>query len=319
MTDRPDFAELIRSPYDDDGDREPKSWGWLVLPVTAAAIGVVVGLGISNGSDAVPETAGADRSTTSTTIGELQPEQATGFPQGYVPFSDDVAVAVHTVYTVGDDTYVVVRGVTNGSVDRSETFMPSVGTWEIHGPGGDAPMVSQAVSDVAPGMYQIRFPGGVQPDSVLVGMPTEQSDAVTVRLWDDAPAEMDTQEPIEIDVDGIPVVIDRLSYNLDRGYAEWTSPSGIPMTVELVITLVGTEGLGTRGELPIRVGSFETLGVFLGTDEPIDAPAWNTSGQFTLDRAGPFRFDEELIERIAVDVIVKVATDLGDPVEIPLS
>jgi hypothetical protein len=196
--------------------------------------------------------------------------------------------------------------------------MQSFGEWTIRQPGGDVPMVSQAVNSLAPGMIQIRFRGEAQPGATLVGTPVDVAPSVTVRLFDDAPPEMVVDEPTVLDVEGTEVVIDVLEYDLTEGYALWHSEPDSPATVEIVVTLVGTEDLGTESSLPIRIGSFETWAAFLGQDVRADVPTWNTRGELRLYRSGPFRFDEDLIETVTVDAIVTLATNPADPVEIPI-
>lgn len=320
MTERPDYAELIRSPYDDDGGAPNRRKTWLVVPIIAVATGGFLGFAASGEqSDPPAEVSIADGSTTTTSLADaITPVPSTGFPAGFVPISDDVAVAPFTTYMVEGDSYVVVASAARGSAERDVTFMQSIGEWVLRNPSGDVPMVSQVVNDfIVPGMTQIRFPGRIEDGAVLVAAPVEGFSAHTVRLFDDVPTEMTVPDPVEFVADGVPVVLNDLSWSLTRGYSAWLSPTATPITVEVIVSLLGTEGDG-RGDLPIRVTSNETFGVMLATEERVDVPAWNTHGQLVLNRDGAFRFDEDEIVSVVVDAVVQVPSGLASPIEIPL-
>jgi len=178
-------------------------------------------------------------------------------------------------------------------------------------------MTSQATDSSAPGMFQIGFRGEVKPQAVLAGVPVEPSDTTTIRIFDDAPTELTVDEPIVLDVEGTEVVIDYLEYDLQEGFAVWHTDPDAPATVEIVVTLTGTEGFGS-GSLPYRIGSFDSWATFTGQDVRADVPTWSTEGELRLNRAGAFRLDRDAIESITVDVIVALASDPGDPVTIPI-
>jgi hypothetical protein len=276
----------------------------------------MIGVGIATSPSTNGQVDSVGSESTTTTAPSIAVEPETGFPDGYVQISPDVAVAALTTYTVEGDSYVVVTALTRGSVDPDSTFMTSIGSWILRNPGGDVAMVSQTSHDV-PGMFQIRFPAPIAEGAILVASPTEEWREETVLLLDDVPTEMVVEEPIEVDVGGVPVVISELSWSLTRGYAQWLSPGGVPLTVNIVVTLLGTDGAGI-GDLPIRIMSYESVALYLDTDARTDVPSWNTQGQLVLGRAGVFEFDEGLIESVTVDAVIRIASNFGQDVEIPL-
>ena len=320
MSGRPDYAELIRSPYDDDGGASHRGMAWLIVPIVAVVAGGFLGTAFAGGQSDPPSDVPIVKGSTTTTLLEdvVDAVPSTGFPAGFVPISQDVAISAFTTYVVDGDSYVVVAAATRGSVEREATFMQSIGEWVLRNPSGDVAMVSQIVNDfIVPGMTQIRFPGLIEDGAVLVATPVEGFSAHTVRLFDDVPTEMAVSEPIDFVADGVPVILEDVSWSLTRGYASWLSPTNTPLTVEVIVSLVGTEGDG-RGDLPIRISSNETFGVLLATDERVDVPAWNTHGQLILNRDGAFRFDEDRIESVIVDAVVQVPSGLAAPIEIPM-
>ncbi len=316
MTERPDFAELIRSPYDDD-PKDPTNRFLLFVPIVAVAVGVAAGFGLAANRPSAEAAAVAIDTTTTTTEPRVA-APSDGFPEGFTPMTDDVAVAVETTYEVGGDSYVVLATAARGSLDHDSTFTPSVASWTLRTSDGDVEMLSQTVNDFAEGMFQVRFPGPIPDGAVLIARPAGSLTKETVRVMDGVPTEMSVEDPILFEVDGVPVALSDLSWSLTRGFAAWQSPEDVPMTVDVIVSFVGTEGDGT-GDLPIRIMSFESNSAFLDTSERTDVPAWNTEGELVLSRAGAFRFNEEDIVDVTVDVIVGVVTDSGADIEIPFS
>lgn len=310
---RPDYRELIKSPYDDEPEYPS---GWILLPIVALVVGAMAGVMVARSQ---PDTVAGDTSSPSSTTTEaITAQPLTGFPDGYTPVSEAVAAKVLTSYESEDSTYVVIGGVARGDADREATYMQSFSEFVLQQPDGSVRSWSQSADFDAPGMITVGFPEPLQPGAVVEATPVDVGEPVTIRLFDDAPAEMVVSEPIVLDVDGTEVVIDYFEYDLDEGYAAWHSDPDTPAVVDIVVTLVGTEGLGTGDVLPIRILSFESVAVWLGQDVQGDVPTWSTGGELRLGRAGPFRFDEDLIESITVDVVVTLATNPGTPIEIPI-
>ncbi|MCB1247155.1 MAG: hypothetical protein KDB69_07815 [Acidimicrobiia bacterium] len=317
MTERPDFSELIKSPYDDDGTPRLRPPGWALVPVVALVVGVLAGLMVARMQSG--EDVAQPASTTSTTMNapEVPTEPATGFPDGYTPVSDSVAVRVLTTYETEGESYVVVAGVTLADADRTATFMQSFTDWILQQPGGELAASGQVAQSGSPGIITIRFPGPIGPDAVLTATPVEPGTTTTVRLFDDAPEAMVVDQPIPVVVADEEIVVDFLEYGLDDGYAAWYSPTGVSAEVSIVVTLLGTEGLGPEG-LPIRIGSFNSTSQWLGQDARTEVPSWATHGEMHLFRSGPFRFDQDLIKEITVDLVAVYPTDPQPSVAIPI-
>ena len=324
MSEDRDLKHLLASPYD-AGDEAKASSSARLFRWLAPLLAVVAGAGIAYVLTSSPEvlaevdTSVPSESTTTIAGMEVEYVRSDSFPSGFTPVSETVAFSPVAMYEIDGTTYVSVGVAVRGGVDALSEPFPSVARWELSSPAGQHDMVGQVVDSVAPAFLQVAFEGVVDPvGAVLSAHLMTSESSFEVMLDDDAPQEQVIDVPFEVDVDGTPIVIERLNYNDDWGYVSWDSPEGTPATVEIVVSYLGTEGWNEENDLPARVITFGSTEVFLAIEGDIDIPQWAFGGQDRMDRNGPFHIDHDLIERVTLEAIVSLALDEADPIEFPL-
>lgn len=320
-----DLRGLMSSPYDPDPQPEGGSAGgagrWLA-PVAAAVVGLGLAFGLValTGEDAPqpdPDEVGPVTSLGPGT--EIVFEQAEGFPAGYTPIDETVAVRPLAVFETDGRTYVSFASAVIAGEDQRTASMRSIADWWIEGPGGRIDAYRQSTDGTAPGTLTLGVEGVADPTrSTLVVVPAASSSSARITLLEDAAIEQLITEPITVEVAGATIVIDRLFYNDVWGHFSWHSVDGVPATVQVVVSFLGTEGIVNDTDLPLRVHSFHTASVFFDIDGPYEVPEWGVSGQETLDRHGPIAYDETTVESVLVEVLVSVAEVGSESIEIPL-
>jgi len=327
MTSPEDVKKLIASPYEPDDPKGPKSGvafrRWAV-PVIAGVAGVAVAFAFLSSS---PEPESADPATPIDGTGaSLTPEDEVvfvaqeGFPTGFSELSDTVGIRPLMMYDIDGRTYITVASSVTGTSDAAVTLMDSVSRWEVETPSGTIAMEDQAANEVAPGLIQIGFESQITSSAAtLVAHRAASSSTSTIVLIDGGPTSLEIEEPITVDADGVPIVIDSLFYNDIWGHFAWHSPTGVAATVEVIVSFLGTEGIVNDSELPLRMISFSSAEVFFGVEGDFDVPQWNTSGEESLDRHGPFRYDESTVESVMVEVRVSVVDQIDPPALFPLA
>jgi hypothetical protein len=324
MTNPDDLRRLIASPYEPDPEAQsaPRSAiGW-VAPLAAGIVGLVAAVVfIAMIGDDVAEVA-ADPGTPGTTLSsgaEVVFEQAEGFPEGFTPIDDAVAVRPISMYDIDGRTYVSIAAAVSGTADPATTSMRSIADWYLETGSGRIEPYNQTVNDIASGTIQFGFDGLAEPaGATLVVRPAASFSTQRVTLLEDAPIELLVEEPITVDVGGVPIVIDRLFYNDVWGHIAWHSPDDVPATVEVIVSFLGTEGIVNDTDLPLRIISFNSASVFFDIEGPFEVPAWATSGQAALRRHGPFSYDETTAQSVLVEVVISVADVADETVQIPL-
>lgn len=325
MTEPTDIRKLISSPYDPDpetgGSHRSKS-GWLV-PVAAGVVGFVVAVLFvaMTGDDAAEVLPDPDGPVTS--LGdevEVVLEQAEGFPDGFIAIDELVAVRPFSMFDVEGRSYVSIAAAVVGGIDPATTPMRSIADWYLETSEGRVEPYNQATSNGAAGGIQLGFDGTADPaDATLVITPAASVTTQRITLFEAAPIELLVEEPTTVEVAGVPIVIDRLFYNDVWGHIAWHSPDGVPATVEVVVSFLGTEGIVNESDLPLRIISFHSASIFFDLEGgPFEVPAWGTSGQATLDRHGPFAYDETTAQSVLVELVISVAETADESIEIPL-
>lgn len=324
MTNSDDLKRLIASPYDSPSDPSDDSrsvYGWM-MPLVAGIVGFMIAIAFvaftsEDASQTAPEIDGP--------ITSLGPEvavvfeEAVGFPQDFTPIDDAVGVRPIAMFDIDGRTYVSLAPIVSGAEDPAAVSMRSIADWYIEAGGETISGYNQTSNDLTSGGVQLGFDGTVMPlGSTLVLRQAASVASERITLIENAPPELLIDEPMTVEVGGVSIVIDRLFYNDVWGHVEWHSPEGVPATVEVIVSFLGTEGIVNDTDLPLRMISFNSAAVFFDVEGPFEVPAWNVVGQATLDRHGPFRYDESSVQSVLVEVVVSVATAAESVIEIPL-
>jgi len=134
----PKLENLLRSPYDDQSAR-PDAMAWKA-PVGAAILGALAMSAYVIFAVVAGPTEDID---TTTSVLQVQAVQATGFPQGYAPVSDDVAIRADMMQARANGTTLFVSSVTRGG-DASDSIAPvEFADWTVNSAGSEPVMLHQ--------------------------------------------------------------------------------------------------------------------------------------------------------------------------------
>ena len=292
---RPDYSELMRSPYDPEPtgeDRRPEndnemSWKPAVLAAVLGALVVsaFVIYSIVSAPDEPIDAIAAEPEATTTSIPEAV--QSSSLPEGFTAVSDAVGARVEAVDVSPRATSIAVSTAVPGGGDPAETAPLDTAYWELVLQDGPRSMTAQYQELGALGAITVEFaPLAALRGPMLVPYLAVGSDEVVVTVDLDAgvPTSLDGYE---IDVgDGRFVDIESLVVGDGWGHVTWAARGG-PAKVEAVVRFVGTDDPATPDTVDETVLTSPHLRTLAqGTGVGPLAPLYGFAGSEQLVRSG---------------------------------
>ena len=302
----PKLENLLRSPYDDQSDR-PDAMAWKA-PVGAAILGALAMSAYVIFAVIAGPTEDID---TTTSVLQVQAVQATGFPQGYAPVSDDVAIRADMMRASANGTTLFVSSVTRGG-DAPDSIAPvEFADWTVNSAGSEPVMLHQHAAKGVLGGIAVELGPVFDPENAtliatLPGTIEDTEDRVTLSA--DLPAVLSDHEIMLRDH---VVVIDELVIENGWGSMRWHLEGGFAAKVEIVVTFEGVEfplSLVPRYAAPPSFG--------LGT--PPLPPLWGRAGEVRLVRVGESLSESTAPTAIDVAFSVSIVTEEGESIAIPV-
>ncbi|GMR02713.1 MAG: hypothetical protein BMS9Abin20_1059 [Acidimicrobiia bacterium] len=323
-TPKPDYSELLSSPYDPEPDY---SEGDSAIPWRPPVIAAILGaLAVATFTVYAIVTGPASEQeadeTVSTVVVASAPEKSDGLPPGYTPIAQDVGVRVEAVTTSPRATTFAVSSAVAGSADPSEVSPVDVAYWEIEGVGGVVPMVRQyggaaaipgdprhgasGISTSPTGNLTVEFP----PDVTLTDarLLAYVADGVIERSKSiELPADT-ASEVTDVRIDmgaGTVVVIESLIVGDGWGHVTWRVDGGATARLDAIVSFVGTSGSVVEhphGTLPLE-GPF----TYRGSDRLAN---WESaSSENTLAPAIVVEFRVAVPERVSDPIVLELPAE----------
>jgi hypothetical protein len=175
-------------------------------------------------------------------------------------------------------------------------------------------MDAQFASEHSLGTTTIVFPGGDSAgETTIVAHPTAAvaSESATMEVGPDA-----IGEPIAFGLGFEPgvAISGEIIVGDGWGVVEWSSPEGKVGTLDVVVTLVGTQNPAADVHEPIRlVPSYDaTLGLPGTVITP--APLWGFGGSYLLHGDGRLLADAGQLSKIVIELEGAVVMETAEPV-----
>ena len=243
--DRPDYADLMRSPYDADPDPGPTDDGgsipW-VPPVVAAIVGALVVSGFVIYAVAQePETEQA-QTTTTTQASEPVPVASEGVPQGFTSVTEDVGARVERLDVTSRGTVAAVSTATPGDREPEMVAPLDPAYWVLRDAGAESPMLVQydeagAVGNItiefAP-IAELRDPAMIPylADGIVTEVETLDLDATVPQTLTDVVIDLPSAGTI---------VVEELTIADNWGWFAWSGTEGRVAKIDVVVTFLETD------------------------------------------------------------------------------
>ena len=250
----------------------------------------------------------------------LQPVPSTDVPPGYtvLPGDPGVGVKVESVTSRGGSTKVVVSSAVEGATDAADFPPPDVAYWETGSEEARITMDGQSASVDAPGTTTIVFAAETidqQTSVVAYAAAATTSESATMEVGPDA-----IGEPIAFGLgfeSGV-AISGELTVGYSWGTVEWDAPDGMVATLDVVVTLVGTENLGAGVLEPVRLvpaydADFARPGSIIAP-----RPLWGFGGSYTLNGDGRSLGDDGDVSKIVIELSGTVVTETAEPIILDL-
>lgn len=312
-----DLSELLRSPLDDP-DPPWRPPPWLAVMLAAALLGALLA--------AVWETSRTEGEPVAvvappTTMAAIQDQHRSGFPDGYTPVNDEIAMRPLAIYTIADRTVVVVNVVGLAGVPAADNRAFPGGVWGLRDVEGKVVEDLQEIRNPqALGTLAVRFPNdeAAVPGTLLL-TPLAPPDVITMSI----PLEVTTfplttgrsfEIPLATNLRLSGVV---LGLDEDGGDVRWDLVGGDALAqVDIVVTL--PETAGDDGEAT-TFRSEHIAPPYPFQRQRLPRPAPSASGEDVLRRSGPEIADTSTITRAVIEVTVNIHRTVdGTQVELDL-
>lgn len=322
----PDYAALLRSPYDPDPEHPPRSEGTSELPwipaVVAACIGaLVVGAYVVFAIVTGPDAADAEdtAATTTTTAATPPAQRSDSLPDGFTAVTDDVGVSVVDIDVSSRGTIVTVATAVRGGLDPGAVAPLDVAYWTLVNDGSEIPMRSQDQDKIGIGNTTVEFPPQLalrRPTlvpHVAVGSPTVE--LYTIEL---EPTYPQVLEPFTVEVGDVTVTIEELSFSDSWGWVAWSTVGGVAK-VDPTITFLGTDDPGGDGITPTLLVPLSRVPFSIqGPSRPLPEP-YGWSGSESLLRSGEPIAGDNVPTGIRIDLAIEVPGDVAPATPIDLA
>jgi hypothetical protein len=244
----------------------------------------------------------------------LQPVPSVDIPNGYTLMTNDgdVGLKVESVTTGGGSTTVIVSSAVRGTTEPADSPPPDVAYWEMESGGESTVMDIQVAAESAVGTTTIVFPvSDSAPEPIVVAHPTAAvvSESARMEVAPDA-----LGEPITFGLGFQPdiAISGELVVGDGWGTVEWASPDGIVATLDVVVTLVGTENPEADVSEPIRlVPVYDSA--LAGPDTVIvNRPLFGFGGSYGLYGDGRDLTDGGQVTSIVIELEGAVVMETAD-------
>jgi hypothetical protein len=305
------LEELMQSPYRDDDHDEPDEVPWK-LPVGAAIVGALIMATLVILSIVNAPTAETESGAAAGAAADVETVKAEGFPQGYEPATEDVAMRGNVMRTDSEGTTVFVSSVVTSGADADTVPAADVASWTVRTSGNESVMLYQSSTRLALGAVTVEFsPAAVSNDATLIAtLPGTIVDTTDVLMLPPEVPITISDHRIEVS-DGVVVVIDEISIGNGYGAVQWHLEGGVGAKVDLSVTFDGVEfPLSLVTPHAAREGLLPGIGVL--------PPLWNYSGETRLLRDGEPLSGSNAPTGITVEFSVSVVSEAGEEIEIPI-
>jgi hypothetical protein len=246
----------------------------------------------------------------------LQPVPSVDVPNGYTLMANDgdVGLKVESVTTEGGSSTVIVSSAVRGTTDPAASRPPDVAYWEMETDGESTVMDIQYAAESAVGTTTIVFPvSDSASEPVVVAHPTAAavSETATMEVGPDA-----LGEPIVFSLGFTPdiAISGELILGDGWGTVEWTSPDGIVATLDVVVTLVGTENPAADVSEPIRLVPVYDAVLARPDTVIVNRPLFGFGGSYGLYGDGRVLADGGQVTSIVIEFEGTVVMETADAV-----
>ena len=288
--DRPDFADLVRSPYDPEPehrsqDQEPIPW---VAPVVAAVLGaLLVGIYVIY---AIVQGPGPEETPVASTTVAVAPETAESdsVPDGFTPVTEAVGASVEAFDVSSRGTITAIATAVAGGEDPGDVAPLDPAYWVLRTGGAETPMRSQYEQSGALGNITVEFqPFAELRDAAVIPYLAEDvvTEVITVDLDATVP-QVFSGVTFELEA-GASVTIDELTIGDGWGWLSWSMAGGDVAKVDAIVTFVGTDDPSTPDDIdPTRLTPAHLQPLTQGSGSIPLPPMFGFDGSAQLVRSG---------------------------------
>ena len=244
----------------------------------------------------------------------LQPVPSVDVPNGYTLTTNDgdVGLKVESMTSEVGSSTVIVSSAVRGTTEPADSRPPEVAYWEMQSDGESTLMDIQFTSKSAVGTTTIAFPisDGASEPIVTAHLPAAVvAESATIEVGPDA-----LGEPIAFGLEFEPdiAISGKLVVGDGWGTVKWTSPDGMVATLDVVVTLVGTDNLAAGESEPIQlVPAYDPS--LTGPDSVImNRPLYGFGGSYGLHGDGRVLADGGQLTSIVIELEGTVVTETAD-------
>ena len=321
--DRPDYADIVRSPYDPDPDDGAQGGAdavpW-VPPVIAAIVGALVVSGFVIYAVVQQPEPEQTQATTTTSVAEPVVVASDTFPEGFTAVTDAVGAKVER-FDGSERASVVAVATAVAGGSAPDTVRPlDPAYWVIRNAGVERPMATQYDQAGALGNITVEFEPSAVGSEVAV-VPYLADDVVTQVET----IELDASLPLTItdvafELPGVgTIVMEELSIGNGWGWFAWSAPDGRVAKVDVVVTFVGTDDPSTPDDVdPTQLTMPHLRPLTQGRGSLPLPPMYGFAGSSWLEQAGETLRGDNQATGITVELIATAPTSVtrGPVIEI---
>lgn len=252
-----DYAELFKSPLDDQPDSRERRWGPIIGGLIVGIL-VVGALDLLNDSD---EAAASPTTTAPTTTLAAFPPTMLQYPPGFAEIAPGLAAQPFELIRSDDTVLVAFHTALQRDSDPVDTAWPIGGSWWLETAEDTGVQSSRVVlGRFSPGVFAVEFPrsGDVGEASAIGVRMIERWDLATETGAEQVPFDSEPYvmpEPLTIPFSTrATLVIDRLELGAFLGRLDWRldGSDGPIGRVVVEVTLLDATGdeVGTYGAFP---------------------------------------------------------------------
>jgi hypothetical protein len=246
----------------------------------------------------------------------LQPVPSADVPIGYTLTTNDgdVGLKVESITSEGGSSTVIVSSAVRGTTEPADSPPPEVAYWEMEVEGGPTVMDIQFASENSVGSTTIVFPvsDGASDPIVAAYLPTAVvSVSARMEVGPDA-----LGEPITFGLEFEPdtVISGELVVGDGWGTVEWSSPDGVVATLDVVVTLVGTDNAAADISGPISLVPVYDSSLAGPDTVIVSRPLYGFGGRYGLYGDGRALAEGGQLRSIVIELEGTVVTETADAV-----
>ena len=252
-----DYAELFKSPLDDEPDDRSSRWG----PIAVGLIAGVLAVGALSLVDGTAESEAPPTTATPTTPIAASSPEVLLYPPGFTEIAPGLAAQPFELIRADDTLLVAFHTAVERDSSPTDVAWPIGGSWWL-GSAGDTGVESSRVvlGRSSPGVFTVEFPRSEVSDGGTVGAirMIERWDLLTETGSEQVPFSgepYEMAEPLSIPVSRqATLVVDELQLGRFLGRVDWSldgsdGPIGRVLIEVTLLDATGTE-VGTYGAFP---------------------------------------------------------------------